>query len=318
MNFVKPVPPQLFRRKTIISAPSTSARWALAGSLVSFAIAVLALVLLFTSTSRDLDCDPNYVAIPGEQGLPGEQGECGPAGEDGADGTPGRQGPAGGAGEPGECGPPGPEGAAGQPGELGPCGPPGPEGPQGPAGPAGPAGETGATGPIGPQGIQGPAGITTFGDYGSFYSTPTQNQLPSASPQPMLAPNSNGARGVSTTPEGSILVSRAGIYNIQFSAQFQKNDTNRDDKIDVWLAVKTAGSGSFVNVPDSNTEITLIDKGQRVVTGWNFMISINPGDEVRILWYSVEQITSLAGSGPLTSPDRPAVPPVILTVQQVG
>lgn len=247
--------------------------------------------------------------------------------EDGVDGECGPIGPEGPAGEAGPCGPEGQPGPAGPPGECGPEGSTGAAGPAGPQGPPGPAGATGPTGPQGPIGLTGPEGekgdkgdpgITTMGAYGSFYSTIASNQSPSTSPQPMLAPLSYVSNGVSVSAGGSISVTTAGVYNIQFSTQFQHTpDSSKVDKLDIWLAKKAAGSGSFVNMPDTNTEIGLEGKETRFVAAWNFMIPISPGEEIRIYWYSREQLTSVAGAGAQTNPDRPAVPPVILTVQQV-
>jgi hypothetical protein len=108
------------------------------------------------------------------------------------------------------------------------------------------------------------------------------------------------------------------MYNIQFSAQFQKDSTKPTDRIDIWLQKKASGSQVFENIPVTNTEIDMVDRNARLVAGWNFMIPIQVGDEVRVMWYSNLKHTSLVGSSAKTNPARPAVPPVILTVQQVG
>lgn len=270
---------------------------------------------------------------PGPQGEVGPQGEPGPRGETGPQGEAGPagpQGPTGPAGPQGPTGPAGPQGIQGLIGEAGPQGETGPQGiqgetgPQGIAGPQGipgPAGPVGATGPQGIQGIQGPAGvdgISYLADYGSFYSTPAQGQAPSTSPQPMLAPEVTGAVGVAMSAAGSISVTNSGMYNIQFSAQLQKDDTSKIDSVDIWLAKKGVSDLTFTNIPFTNTELVLVEKNSRAVAGWNFMIPILAGEEVRIMWYSSGQHTSIQGSAAKTAPDRPAVPPVILTVQQVG
>jgi hypothetical protein len=288
-------------------------------------------------------------------GAPGPDGQCGPIGPEGPEGPNGPEGPCGPEGTigpDGECGPigpPGTEGPCGPEGAIGPdgeCGPIGPEGPCGPEGPPGADGECGAVGPIGPagpqgiqgiQGIQGltgevgpkgdkgdrgEPGITTMGAYGSFYSVPGQ-QVSGASGSPMLAPLSFVASGVSMSSDGSISVATAGVYNIQFSAQFWRV-AKRTDVVDVWLMRKPAGSGVFQNIDNTNTEITLSERmelTERAVYGWNFMIPISPGDEIRVMWYSNDRTstTSVINGDPAsTNPDRPAVPPVLLTVHQVG
>ena len=244
-----------------------------------------------------------------EEGAPGEQG---PAGEPGEPGLPGVCGPAG---EAGEVGPEGPEGARGDTGERGAQGLPGERGPIGLTGPIGPPG------PEGPKGDTGEAGITTMGAYGSFYSLWDEPQvLVANTATALLTSQVAAANGVSmNTSTGSISVSRSGVYNIQFSVQLWRSVKN-EDLVDIWLA-KAPEGGSFTNIPDSNTEIFLSDRmepNERGVYGWNFMIPINVGEEIRLYISSDQGDTQVKGSDEQSTPTRPAVPPLILTVQQVG
>jgi hypothetical protein len=259
--------------------------------------------------------EPGVEGSPGPQGEPGEQG---PKGDQGPQGEPGIQGDIGPCGPIGPIGPIGPQGIAGEAGERGPQGEVGATGPSGPSGPAGASGPPGATGATGPQGLPGEPGSTGFGAFGSFYASSDQGQGPSTSPQAMIFPNSLGANGVSVTPEGSILVAAAGFYNIQFSAQFHKDNTKPEDRISIWLAKKVAGSDEFINLPDTNTEVFMVERNARLVASWNFIIRVNPGDEVRLMWWGTSGNTSLAGTDAQVEPERPAVPPVIVTVQQVS
>ena len=274
----------------------------------------------------------------GPEGAPGVDGECGPVGPEGSAGEDGAQGPCGPPGpqgEQGECGPVGPEGLQGEQGECGPVGPEGPQGeqgecgPVGPAGPPGPAGATDAQGPIGLTGPEGPMGdrgdqgdpgITTMGAYGSFYSVYTEIQDPAPdTATAMLTSRIAAASGVAmNTSTGSITVERSGVYHIQFSVQLWKTGGG-SDLVDIWLAKKPSG-GSLAPVDDSNTELTLdrMTANERGVFGWNFMVPIDAGDEVFLFWSTSEGETVIKGSAPQSNPTRPAVPPLILTVQQVG
>lgn len=254
-----------------------------------------------------------------------EDGVCGPVGPEG---PPGPVGPPGAEGEQGDCGP---QGIPGQDGECGPVGAEGPEGAEGPQGPPGPQGVQGAQGIIGPVGPPGPQGekgdrgdpgITTLGAYGSFYSVPGE-QVSGDFGSPMLAPEIFAANGVAMSATGSISVSTAGVYNIQFSAQFWRT-ASQDDVVDIWLMKKTPPSTLFENIANSNTEITLparMAENERAVYGWNFMVPIAPGEEVRVMWYSNIRGTKTSvinGDVAKANPSRPAVPPVLLTVHQVG
>lgn len=265
-------------------------------------LAVLALVLAVASGGLAGFAIAQTQSPAAIECAPGAQGECGPAGADGADG---------------ELGPCGPEGAEGLPGPEGPQGPAGPAGPTGPAGVAGAPGECGPEGPAGPQ---GEPGITTLGSYGSFFSVSGEEQAPPPrTATAMLTSQVAAASGVSMDPAtGSITVNRTGVYNVEFSAQFWKTGGG-SDLVDIWLVKKPSG-GDFANIPNSNTELTLtkMDDTERGVFGWNFMIPIAVGDEVRLYWSTTEGKTALRGSPEQTNPDRPAVPPLILTVNQVG
>lgn len=264
---------------------------------------------------------PSAETIVCEDGVDGECGPIGPAGpqgETGPCGPEGEQGPVGPTGPPGPAGECGPEGPKGDTGETGPPGPEGPPGPAGATGAQGPIGLTGPEGPQGDKGDQGDPGITTMGAYGSFYSTPGQQTA--GSPAAMLAPQVTSASGVSISSSGSLSVTTAGVYNIQFSAQFWRT-AKQDDTVDIWLMKKPSGSSSFQNLANTNTEVSLsgrMEVTERTVYGWNFMIPIAAGDEVRVMWYSGDGSTVINGLGAQTTPDRPAVPPVLLTVHQVG
>ena len=175
-------------------------------------------------------------------------------------------------------------------------------------------------GPTGPAGAQGEPGITLLGAYGSFYSLPSETQAPAAqTATAMLTSQVNAASGVTMdTTTGSITVSRSGVYNVEFSAQLWKTGGGRDI-VDIWLAKKPV-DGVFSNIPTTNTEITLtkMDDTERGIFGWNFMIPLSAGEEIRLYWSTSAGETTLKGSEAQTNPDRPAVPPLIVTVNQVG
>lgn len=161
-----------------------------------------------------------------------------------------------------------------------------------------------------------------MGNYGSFYSLTTETQAPPTvgTAEAMLTSQVAAASGVDMdTTTGSITVDESGVYNIQFSVQLSKT-VQQDEKVDIWLAKKPVG-GAFAPIPDSNTEITLSGRmaiTEREVYGWNFMIPINAGEEVQLMWTTSRGTTTISGLGTQTSPTRPAVPPLILTVHQVG
>ena len=177
---------------------------------------------------------------------------------------------------------------------------------QGPTGPQGPTGATGPQGPVGP--------LPSFA-YGSFYDTSTQTLSAANAVQAMsLNQSTNGvggviAQGVSVVSGSRITFATAGVYNIQFSAQMDKTDAGSDDA-SIWLRQNGA------DVAWSNTNITL-DATKRSVAAWNFMISVNAGDYVQLMWSTPDVNMRILAGAAGTNPTRPAIPSLILTVQQV-
>lgn len=188
-------------------------------------------------------------------------------------------------------------------------------GPTGPTGPIGATGATGATGPTGPTGATGAVGAGgATGYYGSFYDTTTQTNAAGATGANVMTYNSTDiSREVSIVTSGGkasrITVNYEGIYNIQFSAQFEKTTANAD-VVNIWL------SKNGTNVPDTDTEITL-SGSSRSVAAWNFLVSANAGDYYELYWSSPDLNVQMLYQGPNTNPTRPAIPSIILTVQQV-
>ncbi len=228
----------------------------------------------------------------------GPQGVCGPAGETGTAGA---------------TGPTGATGATGAQGIQGECGP---QGPQGIQGEQGPIGLTGAQGVAGPQGIPGIQGIpgpqgARGGWYGSFYDTTNQNNQNSGLAYAMKLNTTDSANGVQIVDGTKVKVTNAGVYNIQFSAQLI-NTTLDATTIDIWLAKNGQA------VENSNTTVTIDKKQTRYVAAWNFMISLNAKDYIELMWFSSQANAQIHYVGPQSNPDRPAVPSLILTINQVS
>lgn len=169
---------------------------------------------------------------------------------------------------------------------------------------------------VGPQGPQGPPGEGTTGYYGSFYDTTTQSTTVSA---PMTFNTTDASNGVSIVSNSRITVANTGVYNIQFSAQLTKTQTGNQSTIYIWLAK----NGTVL--PETNTDVTIDNQGQRVVAAWNFLLELNANDYIEIYWFNirsggggVHDISLLAQTArTIDGQSVPATPSIILTVQQV-
>ena len=109
-----------------------------------------------------------------------------------------------------------------------------------------------------------------------------------------------------------ITVANAGIYNLQFSAQLSRNAGNNTVVINIWLAKQ----GSAVSY--SNTKITLTGNSDaaKAVASWNFLISLNAGQFVQLMW-SVSDVDLIIEATGAAAP-APEIPSLIVTMTQVG
>lgn len=245
-------------------------------------------------------------------------------------------GPPGATGPPGETGVTGPTGLPGEPGEQGEPGPPGATGEPGPCGLSayevwlslGNIGTeqdfidslVGPKGDQGPQGEQGVAGLSGLGGSGSFWDTTTQGDdgpggfeantayamtFNNSSPDNLGVSISNGSRITFTSP---------GVYNIAFSAQISRSQGGSASNVSIWLA------RNGTNVDDSTTDLTLVSNGNRYVAAWNFFVTVECDptcDRYELMWSAQSQYISLVYAPAAADPARPAIPSVILTVNQV-
>ena len=223
----------------------------------------------------------------------GNVGATGATGATGAQGIKGDKGDKGDTGSQGATGSSGAAGAAGSPGSTG------------------ATGATGSTGATGATGSTGATGLTTIGDFASFTSDQTQYVL-SNSPTAVTYNGAGTAQGISVSNNSRITFTNAGKYNIAFS--FQLSDTAKTSTVDIWI--RKGG----VDVPLTNTTVYMDKNNSRYVAAWNFFVDVvNPvTDYYQIMWYSASATSQLLYAPAQTSPDIPAIPSVIVTVNQVG
>jgi hypothetical protein len=145
--------------------------------------------------------------------------------------------------------------------------------------------------------------------FGSFYDT--TDQLNSVQVNKMKLNTTDISNGVSIVSNSRVTIANAGVYNIQFSAQFDKTDSGTD-AVEVWLCK----NGN--NIANSNTELTLAGNNAKIVAAWNWFANAAAGDYFEICWYSADAAVFINAISAGTSPTRPAIPSLILTVNQIA
>jgi hypothetical protein len=176
-------------------------------------------------------------------------------------------------------------------------------GPTGPTGPQGPQGETG------PQGEPGAAG--GFGSYGSWYDSGDQIASVVSIGQPVFIRQNDIASGFSKSGNTRIVAANAGIYNLAFSLQLHnRGGGGNGTTAEIWLAK------NGIAVPDTNTRVAVNTNSPYIVAAWNFFQQLNIGDYLELYWATdnlnivLENTTGAMGG--------PAIPSVIITINQVG
>ena len=138
-----------------------------------------------------------------------------------------------------------------------------------------------------------------------FYSTQTQTLAGGVSGS-VTYNNAGTTYGVSLVSGSQLTIAKAGVYNIQFSAQIL-SDSGADD---VWFWLKKNGT----NIADTAGRVTLANNDE-LMAAWNYLVSANAGDYFELVWQNLNGHAELLYNA--SSGNIPAVPSIIITVTQV-
>jgi hypothetical protein len=149
--------------------------------------------------------------------------------------------------------------------------------------------------------------------YGAFSSD--QDQTATVNTATLMTLNTTDFSNQVSISSSKITVVNAGIYNLQFSAQFQNTDTAFQD-VYIWLrqnGVDIPGSTGFISVPNRHAGTD----GHSII-GWNYFLNMAASDYIEIYW-SVPNVAvtiqHLAASG---TPTKPSTQSVVATMSFVS
>jgi hypothetical protein len=152
--------------------------------------------------------------------------------------------------------------------------------------------------------------------YGAF--SDYNNQTTTANTATLMTLNTTDfANGVSIA-SSKITADNAGIYNLQFSTQFQNTDNAQHD-ISIWLrqnGTDIAGSTGFISIP-ARKSAGAGNEGHGIY-GWNYFLSMNAGDYVQIYWSVTNTAVTIQYYGAGTGPTRPSTQSVVATMSFVS
>jgi hypothetical protein len=164
------------------------------------------------------------------------------------------------------------------------------------------------------QASSGGAGIRL--PYGAFSSD--QDQTTTANTATLMTLNTTDFTNGVTISSSRITVANAGIYNLQFSTQFE-NTSNAIHDMSIWLkqnGVDIPGSTGFVSIPARKSA----SAGQEAheIVGWNYYLSMTAGQYVEIYWSTTDAAVTIQAYPTSVSPTRPSTQSVVATLSFVS
>jgi len=163
-------------------------------------------------------------------------------------------------------------------------------------------------GPKGGQYLQYP--------YGAFFDTDDQTAASTTVAYPITINSTAISNGVSIQNASEITVEQEGIYNIQFRVQLSNDDASPQD-IDIWFRQ------NGTDVANSNTRFGLAArKGPsdpfHTVGTVNLLLELAVNDYVQLVWRTTDLDARIEEYAAGTSPTRPEIPSIIVTVTFVS
>jgi hypothetical protein len=152
--------------------------------------------------------------------------------------------------------------------------------------------------------------------YGAFSSD--QDQTTTANTATLMTLNTTDFSNGVSIASSKITVVNAGIYNLQFSAQFQNTDNQIQD-ISIWLkqnGTDIPGSTGYVSIP-ARKSASAGEEAHEIV-GWNYYISMTAGQYVEIYWSATLASVTIQNYAAGTTPTRPSTQSVVATLSFVS
>ena len=151
--------------------------------------------------------------------------------------------------------------------------------------------------------------------YGAFQDTTDQTIASTTSANAMTLNTTDYSNGVYLSNSSRMNVRNAGIYNLQWSGQFQNTDTIAHNA-NVWLSkngTNVAGSAGLVAIPSTHGGID----GHTIVA-WNYFIELVANDYLELYWQADNTAVTLQAYAAGTSPTRPTTASVITTLNFIS
>ena len=150
--------------------------------------------------------------------------------------------------------------------------------------------------------------------YGSFYDTSGQTATLINTAYPMRLNSVAEASGITIVSGSQITFVSAGTFDIQFSAQLSNNGGGGSgEEVDIWLRQ------NGVNVPYTDTQVTVQSNNRYVVAAWDFLVTVTAGTYVQLMWATDNvNITLFAQASTAIHPEIPSLIVTVIPVSGSG
>ena len=152
--------------------------------------------------------------------------------------------------------------------------------------------------------------------YGAFQDTTDQTAANTTTAYAITFDTTDFNNGITLSNSSRLNVSQAGIYNIQFSVQLV-NTTNASIDIDIWFRK------NGTNIDKSNSRFGLAPRKSlgdpfHLIGAINFFVSLDTNDYVELMWRTSDVGAYIEHYAASSTPTRPSIPSVIVTVTFVS
>ena len=150
--------------------------------------------------------------------------------------------------------------------------------------------------------------------YGAFQSLVDQTIASANTAYAMTLDTTDYSNGVTLSNSSRMNVKNAGVYNFQWSGQFNNTDTQIHD-VSVWLrknGTDVTGSTGFISIPNSHGGVD----GHAII-GWNYFLELATNDYIELWWSATSTTITLEHLPTQTSPTRPSTASLITTLNFV-
>lgn len=133
---------------------------------------------------------------------------------------------------------------------------------------------------------------------------------------PMTFDTADVTNGITISDNSKFTVPYTGVYDLQFSAQIRNTDNTPHE---IWIWARVNG----VDVPNTTTQLSIPARKSSnlfgyAVASWNLFFSLDSSDYIELVWLKSNASVNMEHKPESLSPAYPAIPSVILTIQQVA